>query len=132
MNEEEIIRSVACCGLLCNLCQSPEVCSCRTNNHCGKRLAPGGCFQHDCCAEKGIEGCWQCADAPCGKDMLAEGKVKMRAFITCIRQDGSEQCARYIVRNQKAGVVYHRDGIFGDYDLQTEDEVLKLLREGKG
>ncbi|BDF43119.1 MAG: hypothetical protein ACLRWN_12150 [Eisenbergiella sp.] len=34
----------------------------------------------------------------------------------------------YINRNKKEGIVYHRDGIFGDYDLDTEEEVLKLLR----
>lgn len=34
----------------------------------------------------------------------------------------------YINRNKNEGIVYHRDGIFGDYDLDTEEEVLKLLR----
>jgi hypothetical protein len=28
-------------------------------------------------------------------------------------------------------VVYHRDGIFGDYDLPSEKEVLRLLRHGQ-
>ena len=33
------------------------------------------------------------------------------------------------VRILRAGVVYHRNGIWGDYDLATEDEEMKLLRE---
>lgn len=130
MTKIQIINSVAYCGLLCFLCQPAETCSCRSNNHCGKRLSPKGCFQYTCCVSKGLNGCWECPDAPCGKDMLAIGHTKMRAFVTCIKEDGMEQFAEYIVRNESNGIVYHRKGIWGDYDLQSEAEVLKLLRTG--
>lgn len=130
---EKVMKSVAYCGLLCCMCQPEDVCSCRgDNNRCSKRLSEEGCYQYTCCTERGIEGCWACKDAPCGKDMLAEGRVKMRAFIRCIIEDGLRTFARYIARNEQAGIVYHRDGtIFGDYDLETEEQVLCLLREGK-
>lgn len=130
MNKKQIADSVAYCGLLCFLCQPAHVCSCRTDNHCGKRLSPDGCFQYTCCTAKGLNGCWECPNAPCGKDMLAEGKVKIRAFVTCIKEDGLDRFSEYIVRNADNGVVYHRDGILGDYDLESEADVLKLLRTG--
>ena len=128
MNPASLPDSFGRCGLACTLCQAPEVCSCRGNNHCGKRLSPAGCFQYDCSREKGLEGCWECPDAPCDKDMHAPGKAKVRAFVRCMREDGLARFLGYLERNAENGVVYHRDGIFGDYDLETEDEILLLLR----
>jgi hypothetical protein len=122
--------SVAYCGLICGLCQPSDQCSCRSNNHCGKRLSPKGCYQYDCCTVKGLNGCWECPDAPCGIDMHAPDKVKIRAFIACIKEDGLERFTEYIERNERRGIVYHRAGILGDYDLETEADVLKLLRNG--
>ena len=79
LDKVSVMKSVAYCGLICGLYQPESVCSCRSNNHYGKRLPPEGCYQYTCCREK--------------------------------------------------GVVYHRNGIWGDYDLVTEDAVLKPLRE---
>lgn len=62
--------------------------------------------------------------------MLAKDKVKIRAFITCIKEDGLERFSEYLLRNAENGIVYHRDGIWGDYDLDSEAAVLKLLRTG--
>ena len=64
--------------------------------------------------------------------MHAPDKVKIRAFIRCIKEDGLERFAEYVVRNGQKGVVYHREGIYGDYDLDGEDAVLGLLRDGPG
>lgn len=130
MNKKSVADSVAYCGLICFLCRPSDICRCRRGNHCGKRLSPAGCHQYNCCASKGLNGCWECSDAPCGKDMLAEGRVKMRAFITCIKEDGMERFSEYIARNAENGIVYHREGIWGDYDLDSEASVLKLLRTG--
>lgn len=131
MNANQIANSVAYCGLICALCQPETVCSCKGNNHCGKRLSPQGCYQYNCCRAKGLSGCWECEDAPCGKDMLAPEKIKLRAFVQCIKEDGLEQFSQYIAANQEKGLVYHRTGIMGDYDLETEDAVLALLRSAK-
>jgi hypothetical protein len=131
MDSAAIRSSIAYCGLICGLCQPGEVCNCRSNNHCGKRHAPEGCCQYTCCTAKGIGGCWECPDAPCGKDMHEAGKVKIRAFITCMKEDGPDRFAEYVVRNAQRGIVYHRAGITGDYDLETEADVLGLLRTGR-
>lgn len=121
-------KSIAYCGLICDLCYPDGGCSCKSNNHCGKRLSSEGCFQYSCCTEKGIDGCWECPNSPCGKDMLAADKVKMRAFVRCIKEDGVEAFIGYLQRNKEAGIVYHRTGVFGDYDLSNETGVLQLLR----
>jgi hypothetical protein len=85
-----------------------------------------------------LNGCWECPDAPCDKDMLApiepdhkSSRRKLRAFIACIKEDGLDQFSRYIANNTENGIVYHRDGVYGDYDLATEEEILRLLRTGK-
>lgn len=128
MTTKESNNLIAYCGLICNLCQSKATCSCKGKNHCGKRMAPQGCYQYNCCRKKGINGCWECEDAPCDRDMLSVENVKLRAFVRCIKEYGIEQFSRYITINQEKGVVYHRSGITGDYDLKTEDDVLRLLR----
>ncbi|MHB8131700.1 MAG: hypothetical protein ACYDEX_22195 [Mobilitalea sp.] len=55
-----IVESIAYCGLVCSLCHVADRCSgCHTeNNCCGNRTSPEGCYQYNCCKEKGIEGCW--------------------------------------------------------------------------
>ena len=87
--------------------------------------------QYNCCKAKGLLGCWQCPHAPCGVDMHAPGKVKIRAFITCIKEEGVIAFFRYIDQNTKEGIVYHRKSIWGDYDLPMEEGVLALLRKGR-
>jgi hypothetical protein len=130
MDVTQLKLSVACCGLVCGLCNPEEACSCRGENHCGKRLSPDGCYQYNCCRSKNLQGCWECAEAPCGKDMLGEKKVKLRAFIRCIKEDGLDRFSCYLMENQKNGIVYHRKGFFGDYDVESEEDVLTLLRTG--
>lgn len=130
MTAKRIAGSISCCGLICGLCNQDGTCNCRTENHCGKRLSPDGCFQYACCSEKGYKGCWECPDFPCDKDMFTKDKIKIRAFVQCIKEDGLEAFSQYIIKNAEKGIVYHRNGIFGDYDLKNEADVLKLLRTG--
>ncbi len=127
MNE----NSIAYCGLVCSFCCPDGKCSCKSENNCGKRLSPNGCYQFSCCNSKGLNGCWECSDSPCDKDMLAPDKIKMRAFVQCIKEDGIKKFIGYLEKNEKDGIVYHRSGITGDYDLSDEKEVLNLLRRAK-
>ena len=124
MNE----NSIAYCGLVCGFCCPDGKCSCKSENNCGKRLCPEGCYQYNCCTSKGIKGCWECSDSPCYKDMLAPGKIKMRAFVQCIKEDGIQKFIGYLEQNEKDGIVYHKSGVMGDYNLFNEKEVLNLLR----
>lgn len=63
--------------------------------------------------------------------MLAPDKIKIRAFVRCIKEDGMKEFIGYLEQNEKDGIVYHRSGILGDYDLPNENEVLNLLRRTK-
>lgn len=42
----------------------------------------------------------------------------------------NRKICRIYYKNKKDGIVYHKEGIYGDYDLENEEDVLKLLREG--
>ena len=138
MNVEQIKNSIAYCGLICFLCSFDGSCDCKKDNHCGKKASPEGCFQYNCCIEKGLNGCWECSNAPCDKDMFSpieakqiSARRKLRAFIACIKEDGIEKFFQYIVNNTEKGIVYHRNGVYGDYDLETEEKILCLLRTGE-
>ena len=50
------IARIAPCGLVCKLCHLADSCEgCRSeNNCCGMRKSAEGCYQYNCCAEKGI------------------------------------------------------------------------------
>ncbi|MBB5264689.1 hypothetical protein HNP82_001817 [Catenibacillus scindens] len=124
-------NSIAYCGLLCGLCHPEGDCNCKFENHCSKQSSARGCFQYNCCSSKNLNGCWECTESPCGIDMHTLDNVKIRAFIRCIKEDGLEKFISYIENNMGQGLVYHRHGFTGDYDLETEDAVLELLRHGK-
>lgn len=128
MTAVQLKESIAYCGLVCGLCSPDASCDCRTANHCVQRFAPGGCHQYRCCRLNNYAGCWECPVAPCGKGMLAPHKVKLRAFIRCIKEDGLDALCQYLKNGMDAGYIYHRDAVWGDYDLPTEEAVLALLR----
>ena len=125
MTLEQISNSISYCGLICCLCSVDNSCDCKTNNSCNH----DGCFQYDCCNEHQYAGCWECLDFPCDKDMLK--KLRLRTFVKCIKEDGIENFSKYILKNSENGILYHRNGHIGDYDLDTEEEILLLLRTGR-
>ena len=122
--------AIAYCGLLCGLCRPDGGCSCKSGQ-CGKMLSPNGCYQYTCCKEKGLKGCWECDEAPCGRDMLTPDHVKIRAFLRYIQEVGVQKFLQAVEYNEKKGAVYHRNGILGDFDLPTEQDVLELLRSAE-
>ena len=130
MTVEKIKGSISYCGLLCILCCSDRSCDCHSTNQCGKKSSANGCFQHDCCVKNGFAGCWDCPDFLCGKDMFDDKHLRLKTFVKCIKEDGIDKFSEYILRNYKNGIVYHRDGYTGDYDLETEGEILNLLKNG--
>ena len=128
----EIAESVAPCGLVCALCRN----DCKGCNKSKDSEISCMCFQRKCCRKKGLKGCWECPDFPCKSDMFDETKhdVRIKAFVRCIKEDGTQKFAEYILRNENNGVIYHRDNknYTGDYDwLKNEEEVISLLRTGK-
>lgn len=132
MNKKEIVESISYCGLICKLCHLADECDgCKNTaskcpNHSQKW---GGCYQRNCCTDKNLNGCFECEEFPCNKDMFSETHdVRIRAFVRCIKEEGSEKLIDYIIENDKKNIKY---GFQKDYDFkQNEEEVLKLLRTG--
>jgi len=129
MQAKDIKKGMAYCGLICSLCREDGFCSCKGNNCCGKRTIQGGCYQYNCCTEKGIEACFECDEFPC----QAENQVKANAFIRFIRNEGIDKFCKTIANNHNKGVKYHSRGIWGkeaisgDYDLSCEEDVIRFL-----
>ena len=45
---------------------------------------------------------------------------------------GEEELLDCLERNEKAGIVYHREGITGDYDdFDDAEELISFIRNGK-
>lgn len=63
------------------------------------------------------------SDNNCGKKYLQKGVINIIA--------AHQKFIRYLEQNEKDGIVYHRSGVIGDYDLSDENEVLHLLRRTK-
>ena len=127
MTIEQIKNSISYCGLICCLCKTDGSCDCKARNHCDYQR----CYQHACCNERGYAGCWECPDFCCDKGMFNEEHLRLKTFVKCIKEDGIENFSRYILRNLENGILYHRNGHQGDYDLDTEEAILHLLRTGK-
>ena len=48
------------------------------------------------------------------------------------RRYGVEELLDCLDRNERAGIVYHRDGIMGDYDYFDDlEELINYIRTGK-
>lgn len=133
MDKEEVAGSVAYCGLVCKLCHLADECDgCKnTASKCANHSQHWeGCFHRKCCIDKNINGCWECDDFPCNKEMFDTDThdIKVRACVRCIREDGMEKFIDYIIKNERNGIRYSYQK---DYDfMKNEEEVLHLLRTG--
>ena len=59
-------------------------------------------------------------------------KSKPYGFTLFARRYGEEALLDCLERNEKRGVVYHREGVVGDYDGFADVEaLLELLKSGK-
>ena len=92
---------IARCGLACCLCS--ENCS--------------GCNSGECPDRE-----W-CENRKCRKGLLA--KIKPYGFTEFVKKYGEKELLDCLERNEANGIVYHRNGIMGDYD--DFDDVEKLM-----
>ena len=117
---------VARCGLACCLCSENEHCGGCDSGSCPDAQK---CENRKCTLEKGISHCFAC-DADCEKGLLA--KIKPRGFTLFARRYGMETLLDCLARNEQQGVVYHRDGIWGDYDeFDDVEELIQFIMDGK-
>ena len=131
--KNELAQTVAPCGRVFGLFgEGANSQGCREDGGCDRS---DDCYQHKCCAEKGIKGCWKCTVFPCDKDMFSpeHDSIKHIAFVRCAKEDGVKGLAGHILRNHDNGVLYSRDkdNHVGDYDGHSSvDTVLELLQHG--
>ena len=112
------VDPIAYCGLSCNHCFLKDWCGgCRTAyNTCSyATCSPDGvCPNAACCREKGMDGCWECADlASCRKGFYAEEDVNaIKAMALFIRKHGKTELAVVL------------DSLHRKYDFQKIQEIL--------
>lgn len=121
---ERIEKSIAYCGLVCILCNEGKSGRC---TGCMEKC--DGCSIKACSQDKKIDGCWECKEFPCDKEMFKN--KRNRAFVQCAKEEGVYKLAEYLKKNYDNGISYHKeDGTKGDYDiLDDEEKILLLLRK---
>lgn len=110
---------IARCGLACCLCSENVKC-----NGCGSNECPDNdrCENKRCSVEKDISHCYMCHE-DCKKGLLS--KIKPYTFTMFIKKYGEDKLLDCLEENEKKEIVYHRDGINGDYD--DFDDVEQLM-----
>lgn len=117
---------IARCGLACCLCTENEHCSGCKSGDCPDK---DWCVNRKCSIEKEIDGCFSCNEE-CQKGLL--GKIKPYGFTLFIKRYGIEKLLDCLESNEKNGVVYHREGITGDYDdFEDVEELIGFILTGK-
>ena len=109
---------IARCGLACCLCSENETCSGCDSGSCQDKA---WCENRRCSMAKGIVACYACGES-CRKGLLE--KIKPYGFTLFIQRYGVDALLDCLERNEKNGVVYHREGIVGDYDGFDDVEAL--------
>ena len=102
---------IARCGLACCLCTENDVC-----NGCNS----GECPDKNWCENR----------RDCRKGLL--GKIKPYGFTLFAKRYGEAALLDCLERNEKQGIVYHRQGIVGDYDdFDDVEKLIDFIRTGK-
>ena len=77
---------------------------------------------------KKIGHCYEC-DEKCTKGLLS--KIKPYAFTEFVRRYGEDRLLDCLERNEKNGIVYHREGINGDYDdFDNVEALIEYIKTG--
>ena len=116
---------IARCGLACCLCSENITCK-----GCGSNECPDHdrCENKTCSMEKDLPACYMCQE-DCKKGLL--NKIKPYAFTEFARRYGEDYLLDCLERNEKKGVIYHREGINGDYDdFDDVDALIEYIKTG--
>lgn len=117
---------IARCGLACCLCSENHSCAGCNSGEChGKEF----CENRRCSIEKGLSHCYDCRE-DCRKGLL--GKIKPYAFTVFVKRYGEEYLLECLEENERKGIVYHRNGINGDYDdFNDVEELINFIKTGE-
>lgn len=118
---------IAKCGLACCLCSENENCAGCHSDGCKDK---DFCENRKCSMGKGISHCFLCEKDECRTGLLQ--KVKPYTFTLFARKYGIEHLLDCLERNEAAGIIYHREGITGDYDdFDNVEELMTFIETGK-
>lgn len=116
---------IARCGLACCLCSENAYC-----DGCNSEKCPDSdrCENKKCSQEKGIAHCFACKE-DCKKGLLS--KIKPYAFTLFAKRYGENHLLDCLERNEQRGIVYHREGILGDYDdFDDIEQLISFIQTG--
>ena len=117
---------IARCGLACCLCSENDHCAGCDSGECPDK---NWCENRKCSLSKEIAHCYECSQH-CRKGLL--GKIKPYGFTQFAKRYGEMALLDCLKRNVQNGVIYHREGINGDYDDFADTEALiQFIRTGK-
>ena len=117
---------IARCGLSCCLCSENTHCSGCNSGECPDKE---WCENRKCSMEKDLRHCYDCK-AECRKGLLS--KIKPYGFTLFAKRYGEEALLDCLERNEQNGVVYHREGITGDYDdFDDVEKLIAFIQTGK-
>lgn len=117
---------IARCGLACCLCSENVRC-----NGCYSDSCPdcAQCENRTCSIEKSLSGCYAC-ETDCKKGLLS--KIKPLGFTLFIKRYGMDRLLDCLEENEKRGVIYHREGITGDYDgFDNVEKLIAFIKTGE-
>lgn len=117
---------IARCGLACCLCSENVTCSGCDSGEC---LDKDRCENRICSLERDLKHCFEC-EGNCRRGLLS--KIKPYAFTLFAKKYGEEELLECLERNERNGVIYHRQGITGDYDDFEDIEMLmEFIKTGR-
>lgn len=115
---------IARCGLACCLCS--ENCSGCNSGECPDRE---WCENRKCSLSKSIGHCYECEEE-CRNGLLA--KIKPYGFTEFVKKYGEKELLDCLERNEANGIVYHRNGIMGDYDdFNDVEKLMDFIKTGE-
>lgn len=87
------------------------------------------CENRKCSLAKKLEHCYE-RDERCTKGLLA--KIKPYAFTQFVKRYGEKYLLDCLERNEKNEVVYHREGVTGDYDgFDDAETLIEFIKTGR-
>ena len=117
---------IARCGLACCLCSENVRCAGCDANECPQ---DEWCENKRCSVSKGLSHCYEC-EKDCRKGLLR--KIKPYAFTQFVKRNGEKMLLDRLAENEKNGVVYHREGVNGDYDdFEDVEQLMRFILTGR-
>ncbi|MDE7104873.1 MAG: DUF3795 domain-containing protein [Ruminococcus sp.] len=117
---------IARCGLACCLCTENLYCHGCNSGKCPDKE---WCENRECSKNKEIRHCFEC-DEECRKGLLS--KIKPYGFSLFAKRYGEEMLLDCLEYNENLGIIYHREGIFGDYDdFEDVEKLIDFIKTGK-